>query len=142
MADSQFRLLRISTQGDVLVLTITEPQVEGDTVAQALQRELLAAVNAADARKVVVDFQNVRYISSVAFAPLLSLRRHMQGVNGRFLVCGLTSMVGDIFYTTKMVNPNGTFTAPFEMQQDVSAAVAALSAPPEALPSPRSDAET
>jgi anti-anti-sigma factor len=134
MAEVHYRLLQVSTQEGVLVLTITEPQIEGDAVAQALQRELLAAVIAADARKVVVDMERVRYISSVAFGPLLSLRRHLQGVGGKFLVCGLSSMVGDIFYSTKMVSPSGEFTAPFEMAPDIAAAVAALNTPPKDQP--------
>jgi anti-anti-sigma factor len=129
MAEAQYRLLQVSAEEDVLVLTITEPQIEGDTVAQALQRELLAAVTAADARRVIIDFQRVRYISSVAFSPLLNLRRHLQNVGGRFLVCGLSSMVGDIFYSTKMVSASGAFTAPFEMTADVPAAVAAFKPP-------------
>ena len=130
MAEAQYRLFRVNPEGDVLVLTLTEQQVEGDAIAQALQRELLAAVTAADARKVVVDFQNVHYISSVAFSPLLALRRHLNGQKGRLVVCGLNPMVGDIFYTTKMVSPTGTFAAPFEMQPDVPAAVAVLKTPP------------
>src|SRR5262249_28347731 len=132
MVDSLYRLFRANTEGDVLVLTLTEKQVEGDAIAQALQRELLAAGTEADARKVVVDFQNVHYISSVAFSPLLALRRHLNGQKGRLVVCGLNTMVGDIFYTTKMVSPTGTFGAPFEMQPDVPAAVAALTTPAQA----------
>jgi anti-anti-sigma factor len=126
MADSQYRLLQVNIEGDAVVLTITEKQVEGDAVAQALSRELLAAATAANVRHVVVDFHNVQYISSVAFGPLLHLRRHLQAGEGRLIVCGLNSMVGDIFYTTKMVDPSGRFSAPFEMHPDVPAAVAAL----------------
>jgi anti-anti-sigma factor len=129
MAPVNYRLLQASIEQDVLVLTITEPQVEGDEVARALQQEMLAAAEAANARHIVVDFRNVRYISSVAFGPLLALRRKLQGANGRLMVCGLSQMVGDIFYTTRMVSPSGTFTAPFELQADVAAAIAALSAP-------------
>jgi anti-anti-sigma factor len=138
MAEPQYRLLRVNAAGDVLVLTLVEAQVEGDSIAQALQRELLAAVTAAGAHKVIVDFQNVKYISSVAFSPLLALRRHLNGAGGRLVVCGLNEMVGDIFYTTKMVSPSGTFTAPFEMQPDVPAAVAALNPPPRTEPAPAS----
>ena len=126
MPEAPYRLLKTDAVGDVMVLTITEPQVEGDEIATALQRELLAAVDAAGASKVVVDFQHVRYISSVAFAPLLKLRRKLQEGNGRLLVCGLNSMVGDVFYSTRMVSPSGEFTAPFEMHPDAAAAVAAL----------------
>jgi len=134
MAPTQYRLLQVRAEGDVLVLTLTEAQVEGDSIAQSLQAELLAAASAAAARKVIVDFQNVKYISSVAFSPLLALRRHLNGTGGRLVVCGLNEMVGDIFYTTKMVSPSGTFAAPFEMQPDVAAAVAALSPPTEPAP--------
>jgi anti-anti-sigma factor len=138
MAETQYRLLRVKADGDVLVLTLTEEQVEGDAVAQALQRELLAAATAAGSHKVIVDFQNVKYISSVAFSPLLALRRHLNGAGGRLVVCGLNEMVGDIFYTTKMVSPSGTFAAPFEMQPDVSAAIAALNPPTQTETAPAS----
>ena|SRR5438128_922398 len=126
MAETPYRLLQANAEGDVLVLTITEAQVEGDTIAQTLHQELLAARQTEDARKVVVDFQNVIYISSVAFGPLLHLRRTLQGVNGRLIVCGLNKMVGDIFYTTRMVSPTGEFSAPFELKPDVPSAIAAL----------------
>ncbi len=139
MAEPNYRLLDVNAEGDVLVLTITEPQVEGDQVAQELQRELMAAATAANTCKVIIDFRNVRYISSVAFAPLLALRRHLNDSGGRLLLCGLSSMVGDIFYTTKMVSPAGTFTAPFEMQADVPAALAALREAPPAGPTPTSE---
>jgi anti-anti-sigma factor len=129
MAKPQFRLLQVNTEGEVLVLTLTESQVEGDAVAQALQGELLAASSSMGAQKIVVDFQNVRYISSVAFGPLLALRRQLNGMGGRLVVCGLNEMVGDIFFKTKMVNPAGNFAAPFEMQPDVPAAVAVLKGP-------------
>jgi anti-anti-sigma factor len=130
MADSQYRLLQVNVEGDAVVLTITEKQVEGDAVAQALSREMLAAVTETGVRHVIVDFQNVHYISSVAFGPLLHVRRHLQPQSGRLVVCGLNSMVGDIFYTTKMVDPSGKFSAPFEMQPDVPAAVAAMQTAP------------
>jgi anti-anti-sigma factor len=131
MPEPQYRLLQVNTEGEVLVLTLLESQVEGDAIAQALQRELLAASTAAGAQKIAVDFQNVRYISSVAFGPLLALRRHLNGLGGRLVVCGLNEMVGDIFFKTKMVNQAGSFAAPFEMQPDVPAAVAVLRGPPQ-----------
>src|SRR5262249_50355264 len=136
MAETQYRLLQVNSEGDVLVLTITEAQVEGDTIAQALHKELLAARQAADARNVVVDFQNVLYISSVAFGPLLGIRRTLQGLDGRLIVCGLNQMVGDIFYTTRMVSPTGEFSAPFEMKPDVPSAIAAMASPPKTEPPP------
>jgi anti-anti-sigma factor len=133
MPEPHYRLLHVNTEDDVLVLTIAVEQVEGDSVSLDLQRELLAAAASSGLSRVIVDFQNVRYISSVAFSPLLALRRHLTAVQGRMLVCGLSTLVGDIFYTTKMVDPTGKFRAPFEMRPDVPTALAAIKAP---APSP------
>jgi anti-anti-sigma factor len=118
----------------VLVLTVTKSQIEGIEVSQPLQQELLEAVEAAQANLVVVDLHNVRYVSSVAFSPLLNLRRKLQAAGGRLVVCGLSAMVGDVFYTTRMVSADGSFVAPFEMQPDAAAAVAFLTRPIEDSP--------
>jgi anti-anti-sigma factor len=139
MTEPQYRLLHVNTEDDVLVLTIAVEQVEGDSVSMELQRELLAATITSGLSRVIVDFQNVRFISSVAFSPLLALRRHLNAAQGRMLVCGLTTLVGDIFYTTKMVDPTGKFRAPFEMRPDVPAALAAIKAPPQEAADTSSD---
>jgi anti-anti-sigma factor len=134
MPELHYQLLHVNTEDDVLVLTIAVEQVEGDTVSLALQREFLGATTAAGTNRVIVDFQNVRYISSVAFSPLLALRRHLNGANGRLIVCGVNKMVGDIFYTTKMIDPTGKMGAPFEMRPDVPAALAAMKSPSAETP--------
>jgi anti-anti-sigma factor len=126
MQESATRHLQVRHEDGVLVLTITEVRVEGEEVAEALRQEMLAAVDAADVRKLVVNFQHTRYISSAGFRPLLSLRRRLQETNGRLIICGLNPVVGDVFYTTRMVSPDGSSVAVFEMEPTVSAAIARL----------------
>ena len=79
MAEPHYRLLHVNTDDDVLVLTIAVEQVEGDAVAHELQRELVAAAIDSKLSRVIVDFQNVQYISSVAFSPLLALATERSG---------------------------------------------------------------
>jgi anti-anti-sigma factor len=110
----------------VLVLVVTETQLQDEPMADTLLRDMQAAVDHHAAAKVVIDLHNVRYISSVAFRPLLSLRRKMQDAGGRLVLCGLSSVVGDVFYTTRLVSADGSFAAPFEMAPDVPAAIAKL----------------
>ena len=126
MPESATRHLQVRQEDGVLVLTITDVRVEGEDAAEALRQEMLAAVAEAGADKVVVNFQHTRYISSAAFRPLLSLRRRLQEANGRLMICGLNPVVGDVFYTTKMVSPDGSSVAVFEMEPTVAAAVARL----------------
>lgn len=131
MTEPQARHLNTRVEQGVLVLTITDSKIQGEEVADALRMEMLRALETSGLRKVVVDFQHAQYVSSTAFRPLLALRRRIQELGGgRVVLCGLSSVVGDVFYTTRMVDPTGTVTALFDLEADVPAAVARLNQPP------------
>jgi anti-anti-sigma factor len=119
-------LLHSALEHGVLVLTVNAPRIEGEAVADSLRTELLEAVERAGARWVVIDMSTARYVSSIAFWPLLSMRRHLQDQKGRLLICGLTGAVADVFHTTKMVSAAGTADAPFEVAADRAEAVTLL----------------
>ncbi len=126
MSTAKFRRLDCQADGDVLVLTIRDKEIQGEDVANGLRDEMLAAAAEFSPRHVVVNFVNIEYISSVAFWPLLSLHRKLQEQGGRVTVCGLNPTVGDVFYNTRLISPGGSFTAPFGVETDVKAAVARL----------------
>ena len=42
------------------------------------------------------------------------------------VLCGLNPAVGDIFYTTQMLNPKGSAQTPFQIEPDVTAAIGRL----------------
>src|SRR5262249_30998073 len=107
-------------------LTVLRKQIEGEDLAEGLKEELLGAVAAAGVKKVVLDLKNTRYVSSIAFWPLLALRRRLAEQGGQLLVCGLTRGVEEVFMTTKMVSSSGALNAPFETAPDRATAVARL----------------
>ncbi|HEV3120022.1 MAG TPA: STAS domain-containing protein [Gemmataceae bacterium] len=110
----------------VLVVTFTTKQIQDEKLSEAILQELTALIDQHRARKLVIDFQNIKYISSVAFRPLLNIRRKLNELSGRLVLCGLSQVVGDVFYTTKLVSPDGSFAAPFELASDAADAVARL----------------
>jgi anti-anti-sigma factor len=116
--------LLISTvdQG-VLVLTIAQSRIQGEETAQQLREEMQKALEKSGVNRVVVDLQHVRYMSSVAFWPLLSLRRHLFTAGGRLIICGLTGDIEVLFLTTKMISSGGAVDAPFEVAPDAAAAI-------------------
>ncbi|MFM7149527.1 MAG: STAS domain-containing protein, partial [Gemmataceae bacterium] len=88
------RLLDSVTKGDTLILTVLQPQIEGDQVASALKAELLNLVETSGLKKVILDLKNTRYVSSIAFWPLLALRKQLsQASGGRIIICGLHGAV-------------------------------------------------
>jgi anti-anti-sigma factor len=112
----------------VLVLTVLRPQIEGEELAAGLKEELAVQVNRHTTNKVVLDLSRCRYVSSIAFWPLLALRRQLADSEGKLIICGLTGAVYDVFTTTRMVSSSGSLDAPFEMAPDRDAAVARLAA--------------
>lgn len=121
-------LLHGSVDEGVLVLTIKQPRIQGEETAQQLRDEMQAALEKAGVNRVVVDLQHVRYLSSVAFWPLLSLRRQMLDLGGRMIICGLNGDIEDIFTTTKMISAGGAVDAPFEVAPDAATAIKRINA--------------
>jgi anti-anti-sigma factor len=126
MSQSSGPLLRSSLEQGVLVLTIVQPRIQGEETAQSLREEMLSAVDRAAVNRVVIDLQHARYLSSVAFWPLLSLRRQLLDAGGRLVICGLSGDIEDVFMTTKMISPGGEVDAPFEVTPDTATAVSLL----------------
>lgn len=110
----------------VLVLTILREQIEGEELAARLREELVAAVARHNLPHVVLDLQHTRYVSSIAFWPLLNLRKQLAERKGRLIICGLRGAVEEVFTTTRMVSSSGSPNAPFEVAPDRQMAVARL----------------
>jgi anti-anti-sigma factor len=119
-------LLHASLEQGVLILTILQSRLQGEEIAHDLREEMGRAVTQAKIPRVVIDLGQVRYLSSVAFWPLLSLRKQLIGAGGRLIICGLSGDIEDVFATTKMISTDGAADAPFEVAPDVAAAVARL----------------
>ena len=116
-------LLHAVVEQGVLVLTITQERIQGEEIAHGLREEMRIAVEQAGVQRVVVDLRNTRYMSSVAFWPLLSLRKQLLETGGRLLICGLSEDIEDIFRTTRMISSGGEADAPFEVAPDAAAAL-------------------
>lgn len=113
----------------IMVLRIEPAQLIGDSLAEAMREEILAARRAVAARHVVVDFQPVTYLSSASFRPLLSLLREVKAHGGRMVLCNLQPFVHEVFTATRLISSHGGIPAAFEVQPDLPSAIASLTAP-------------
>lgn len=115
-----------AVQDGCLVLTLKDAQVRGDPMAEAIRLEFLNAVDQTGCKKVAVDLGNVELITTVAFRPLLSLRRRLHERDGKMVLCGLSPLVAEVFRVTRLISSSGSSTAPFEAQPDTPSALAYL----------------
>ena len=121
-------ILESAIEDDILILTVVARQIEGEATAIRLKDELTTIVEASGLVKVVLDLKATRYLSSIAFWPLLTLRRFLSQSQGRLVLCGLTGAVEDVFTSTKMISSAGSTDAPFEVAVDRESAIAKLKA--------------
>ena len=126
MASPEFSTIASSLEDGVLVVRLSKSQMQDEKTAEALLLELDQALSYYKVSQVVVDMQSLRYLSSVAFRPLLHLRRRIHQLHGKLLLCGLSHAVGDIFRTTRLVSSDGSSSAPFEISTDVASALAQI----------------
>lgn len=129
MSAPNYELIQPVTAKGVLVLKLVGPDLQDEETADKLQQELLSVVDDFSADRVILDFQKIRFLSSVSFKPLLHLRKKLLEREGRMILSGLSSPVGDIFYTTRMVSSSGSSAAPFEFEQHLAVAIDRIQRP-------------
>jgi anti-anti-sigma factor len=130
------QLTRSLHQG-VLVLTVQEPQLQGDRLITAFRHELEQAVAQGGAKNVVLDLRNVKALSSAAFRPLLSLRHALEARGGRLTLCHLTPVVAEVFQATRTITGSRGASAAFDVQPTLATAVAGLNREAEEPAAPR-----
>ncbi|HVS37347.1 MAG TPA: STAS domain-containing protein [Gemmataceae bacterium] len=129
MSQPRYRHLKNEVDQGILILTLSPSRLEGDAMAESLVEEMGAAVAQAAADKVVVNLEHVEYLTSANFRPFLAVRRQLQSCGGQLVLCGLKPAVAEIFHVTRLVGV-GASSSLFQVQPDVAAAVALLTAKP------------
>ena len=71
--------------------------------AQGLEDELFRAISDGS-KKIIVDFENLDYISSAGLRILLKANRALLREDGRVILCSMQSYIREIFKTTGIDN--------------------------------------
>jgi len=92
---------------DVIVVVFNDHKVMDPARIQLLGEELLSlVVPEGDPERIVINLENVRFLSSAAINKLIVLEKRLKSKNGRLKVCNLTPEVRDVFNITHL---NGVF---------------------------------
>jgi anti-anti-sigma factor len=84
--------------GDVTVVQLNERKILDELSADNLGQKLLALVEGAGVRKMVLSFQNVGALSSAAIAKLFHLhKRLVEELKGHMILCAIPEHIQDVF---------------------------------------------
>jgi anti-sigma B factor antagonist len=87
---------------DVTVVDFQNAAVLDSANIDAMGRSLLALVEKQDNRKIVLDFANLRFMSSQALGVLLQLKKAIDGVKGRVIIAGIRPELHKVFKITNL----------------------------------------
>lgn len=123
---SQPQLLHVDTrtEKDVLVLTVLQPELWGEELTNAIRDELIQAVDHFGLTRVVLNLEQVKFLTSMGISALLHFRRHVRDKGGQIILCNLASVVAEVLITTHLVGGlSASAVIPFSIAPDVAAAV-------------------
>lgn len=104
-----------AVEDGVVIATILVPQIRDPQVADSLRSSILQAIDASDARSVIIDFSNMKLMVSMALLAFLSVRRRIGG--GRIVFCELRPELVEILDICRLIPRGNVTTAPFEIAQ-------------------------
>src|SRR6516162_10451226 len=124
MPDNKFTHIACRKDNGVLIVLLLDEKLQGDELADGLRQDFLEALSTHGLNKVVIDFRNVKYLSTAGFRPLLTLHRKLHELRGRMIFCNLTPETAEVFIVTRLISATRLSSAPFESADDLPAALA------------------
>lgn len=96
------RRLLCEPQGDVTVVSFVEKKILDELNIKEIGDELMELVEQHNKDKILVNFENVEYLSSAALGKLITLNKRMQAKNGQLKLCQISPSIYEIFKITKL----------------------------------------
>jgi len=90
--------LKIEEQGEVTVVYLREPRVTDPVEIEEIGKQLYQVLEFKNCAKVVVDFEDVEFLSSATIGKLISLNRKAKACKATLRFCNLRSELRDIFH--------------------------------------------
>jgi len=90
-------VLRIQKQNDVGVVSFVTSRILDQSNVQQLGEEFDALVDDYELKKIVLNFENVSYMSSAVMGKLVGLLKKVKAAGGRLILCCIESGIYEIF---------------------------------------------
>lgn len=116
----EFKSLKIRQAEDVTVVGFRDASILDAITTQRVGRELYEVVESGNRRKVVLEFVNVRFLSSQTLGVLLTLRRKADKAGVKIALAAIRPELRRVFEITNLHKL-------FEFYESVAEAIAAMS---------------
>ena len=94
--------LKIRERGDVTVVSFMDRKILDESNIEEIGRELLEMVQSRPGIKMMLDFENVQYLSSAALGKLITLNKRVAEKAGQLVLCSIKPQIYEVFQITKL----------------------------------------
>lgn len=112
--------ITVQYTNDATIITFAEEKILEETDIRALQDAVGAVVEQGDTINLVLDFRNVRFLSSAVLGLLIRISKRVYERGGRLRLCNIDPRIYEVFKITRL-------TKVFDIYDDVEAATASFS---------------
>jgi len=103
------------------IITFTDEKILEEKDIQALQESVMSVVEQAERVNIILDFCNVRFLSSAVLGLLIRVSKKIYEQDGKLKLCNINPKIYEIFKITRL-------TKIFDIYEDVESAAESLSA--------------
>ena len=121
MTENEMRYVSASVHDKLLVITILVEQFRDPKITYAMRDEIRSLIDPAKMSQVVLDFQRVTFVGSLGLLAFLAVRRHFAG--GQIVFCNFSDSIRGVFEICRLVSPNPSVMAPFDVEDSLEAAL-------------------
>ena len=102
MSEGRRRRIEVDQVGDVTVVRFVDRRILDEQNIQAIGEQLYALVDDEGRSHVLLNFDNVEYLSSAALGKLITLNKKIRAVSGQLKLCSIKPEIYEVFEITKL----------------------------------------
>jgi len=113
---------RISVEyaGNATIVNFTDEKILEERDIKALQESIMSVIEQAERINLILDFGNVRFLSSAVLGLLIRISKRIYEHDGQLKLCSINPKIYEIFKITRL-------TKTFDIYKDVESATEDLS---------------
>jgi len=101
------------------IATLTDEKILEENDIRALQESIMSVVEQAERINLILDFQNVRFLSSAVLGLLIRVSKKVYERDGQLRLCNINPKIHEIFKITRL-------TKVFDIYPDIESATEGL----------------
>ncbi len=112
--------ISVEYAGEATIITFTDEKILEEKDIKALQESIMSVIEQAKRINLILDFGNVRFLSSAVLGLLIRVSKRIYERDGLLRLCNINPKIYEIFKITRL-------TKTFDIYKDVESAAEDLS---------------